>query len=100
MVVALVRVSAQQPLYLEITVSVFRDAFHARYREMSQEKKEPKTREHFMVVCLFEEIMTSPRKFNETTNNFIKQMNTEFFNNPEFRPTERQTKWLEDLWTK
>jgi hypothetical protein len=63
-------------------------------------KKEPKTRDHFMVTCLMEEILKSPRKFTERENNFIRSLNSEFFNNSEFKLTHKQTDWLEFIWTK
>jgi hypothetical protein len=65
-----------------------------------QPKKEPKTRDHFMVTCLFEEVMKYPRKFTEKEEGFIRSLNSEFFNNSEFKLTHAQISWLEFIWTK
>lgn len=72
----------------------------ADFQMSEQRTKEPKTREHFMVVCLFEEVMKSPRKFKEIENDFIKSLAANFTNDPEHKLSPKQIDWLEVLWTK
>lgn len=62
--------------------------------------KEPKSHHHFMVDCLMEEITKYPRKFNEKTTDFIKNLSARFFNDPEYKLSSGQATWLEDIWTK
>ena len=65
-----------------------------------QEIKQPKTREHFMVHCLMEELLKYPRKFTEKENNFITSLSGQFFNDPELKLTHAQIDWLEAIWCK
>ena len=69
---------------------------------MSVNLKSEKSREYFMVDCLFDEINghSAHIRFTENEINFIKQLMAEFFNNPKFKLSSRQTEWLENIWKK
>ena len=62
--------------------------------------REPKSHHHFMVDCLMEEIIKYPRKFNDRTIDFIRNLSAQFFNDPNLELTNAQANWLEDIWTK
>lgn len=53
-----------------------------------------------MVTCLYEQVMNSQFSLSETESEFIKDLNIKFFNDPEYKLSEKQLKWLEIIWTK
>ena len=58
-----------------------------------------KSREHFMVTCIYEELDTPAKmKYSEKEDKFIRDLLARFFNDPDYKLSDKQLAWLDAIW--
>lgn len=68
--------------------------------QSKQQPKVEKTHDHYMVTCLLEEVQQNGFRFSEMDVAYIKDLAGKFYNDPEYKLSEKQKKWLDIIWEK